>query len=47
MSWDIEYTDLFGAWWEGLTEKEQGSVAAAVALLENVGPHLPYRTAAR
>src|ERR1700761_9013181 len=42
MAWDVEYTDMFGAWWDGLTEKEQGSVDNAIGLLENVGPHLPY-----
>ncbi len=34
MTWDIEYTDFFGAWWDGLREAEQESVAASVRLLE-------------
>lgn len=42
MSWEIEYTDLFGAWWEDLTEAEQVSVKATVDLLEQVGPELPH-----
>jgi hypothetical protein len=42
MTWDIEYTDLFGAWWEGLTEAEQVSVKASVDLLAQVGPELPF-----
>lgn len=42
MTWDVAYTDEFGAWWEGLTEDEQESVAASVGLLEARGPQLPY-----
>ena len=42
MSWDVEYTDEFGAWWEGLALAEQESVAAYVELLEQRGPGLPY-----
>jgi hypothetical protein len=42
MAWNVEYTDMFGAWWEGLTEPEQESVAATVGLLEIEGPHLPF-----
>jgi hypothetical protein len=40
--WDIEYTDEFGAWWGGLTDAEQESVAAVVGLLEDHGPQLGY-----
>ncbi len=40
MVWDVEYTDEFEAWWDGLTEDEQDSVAASVGLLEERGPHL-------
>jgi hypothetical protein len=42
MAWNVEYTDVFGAWWEGLTEPEQEWVAATVGLLEIEGPHLPF-----
>jgi hypothetical protein len=42
MSWEVEYSDEFGEWWEGLTEAEQESVAASVGLLELKGPHLPF-----
>ncbi|HEY6321798.1 MAG TPA: type II toxin-antitoxin system RelE/ParE family toxin [Thermoanaerobaculia bacterium] len=42
MSWSVEYTDEFGAWWEVLTEVEQQSVAALVGLLEDEGPQLGY-----
>jgi hypothetical protein len=42
MAWDVEHTDLFSAWWAGLTEKERESVDKTIYLLENVGPQLPY-----
>ncbi|HYK64607.1 MAG TPA: type II toxin-antitoxin system RelE/ParE family toxin [Patescibacteria group bacterium] len=42
MAWEVEYTDEFGAWWENLTEQEQGDVAAYVGVLERRGPMLPY-----
>jgi hypothetical protein len=42
MSWDVEYTDEFGIWWEDLTEDEQESVAAYVRLLEERGSNLPF-----
>jgi hypothetical protein len=38
MSWDVEYTDEFGEWWERLTEEEQISLDASVRLLEALGP---------
>lgn len=39
---EVEYTDEFGDWWEGLTEAEQESVAYAVGLLEAKGPTLGH-----
>jgi hypothetical protein len=42
MSWDVEYTDEFGEWWERLTEEEQISLDASVRLLEALGPSLKY-----
>ena len=42
MTWEVEYTDEFGAWWASLTEDEQDSVAATVSLLEMKGPSLPF-----
>ena len=42
MAWEIEVTDEFKAWWNGLTDAECVSVEAAVLLLEERGPHLPY-----
>lgn len=42
MSWDVEYTDEFGAWWADLCEAEQESLAASVRLLEERGPMLGF-----
>jgi hypothetical protein len=42
MSYEVEYTDEFGGWWDGLSEREQDSMAASVGLLEQKGPHLPF-----
>lgn len=42
MSWDVEYTDEFGKWWDTLAESEQESVDASVRLLETMGPRLPF-----
>ena len=33
MCWDIEYTDEFEAWWNGLTLREQSDAAKVVDLL--------------
>ena len=42
MSWDVEYTDEFRAWWDTLTESQQDDVAAAVQLLMDDGPQLRF-----
>lgn len=42
MKWDVEYTDEFGDWWQGLSETEQVAITASVQLLEELGPHLGY-----
>lgn len=42
MEWQVEFTDEFGEWWEGLTEEEQESVTVSVELLEQYGATLPY-----
>lgn len=42
MTWDVEYTDEFGDWWQSLTEAEQESLAASVQLLELRGPALGH-----
>lgn len=42
MEWEVEYTNEFEEWWDGLTEAEQEDVAAYVSLLEKKGPTLPF-----
>lgn len=42
MTWNVEYTDEFGRWWDTLTEAEQESVDVSVRLLEAMGPQLPF-----
>lgn len=43
MTWEIEYTNEFGGWYEDLTESEQDSIDRNVYLLEQFGPALPER----
>jgi len=38
--WEIEFTDQFGEWWEGVGEEEQDLLDAAVEKLEIYGPAL-------
>ena len=40
--WEVEYTDEFETWWDGLSEDEQDSLDAVVGLLETHGPTLDY-----
>jgi hypothetical protein len=42
MSWNVEYTDEFGVWWEMLGERSQEDIAAVVTQLEARGPQLPF-----
>jgi len=42
MSWAVEFTDEFGAWWNELDEDEQDSIDRTVHLLEGRGPSLPF-----
>ena len=42
MAWEIEYTDEFGEWWQGLSEEEQASLRANVKLLQDYGPNLKF-----
>jgi hypothetical protein len=42
VSWDVEYTDEFGEWWNSLTDTEQDDFTAVVALLMEHGPQLPF-----
>jgi hypothetical protein len=42
MSWSVEITDEFAAWWDDLIETQQEDVTAVVSLLEELGPKLPF-----
>jgi hypothetical protein len=42
VTWEVEYTDEFGAWWEDLDEGGQAAIDASVRLLEAKGPQLPF-----
>lgn len=42
MSWAVEYTDEFGAWYADLSAAIQDSIDRAVHLLEARGPALPF-----
>ncbi|WP_219340246.1 type II toxin-antitoxin system RelE/ParE family toxin [Spartinivicinus marinus] len=42
LMWDVEFTDEFEGWWDRLTAEEQIDVEATVALLEQLGPRLPF-----
>jgi hypothetical protein len=49
MTWEVEYTDQFGEWWDNLAEEEQEAVTAAVNVLQRGGPSLgrPTRSSSR
>ena len=40
--WEVEFTDEFGTWWDGLSLEEQESVDFSVGLLEQLGPTLGH-----
>lgn len=40
MPYEVNFTDEFGTWWDGLTTEQQEDVAARVELLEQHGPSL-------
>ncbi len=42
MSWEVEFTDEFGSWWNTLNDDERDSIDQGVGLLEERGPSLPY-----
>lgn len=42
VTWQVEYTDEFGAWWDTLGEDERIRITASVGLLERRGPNLPF-----
>jgi hypothetical protein len=41
VAWEVEFTDQFEEWWNGLEETEQIKIDAAVRMLEEYGPDLP------
>ena len=42
MAWEVEVTEEFKSWWNGLTEDEQVSVGTTVGLLIEEGPNLSF-----
>ena len=42
MAYEVEVTDEWLAWFDGLTAEEQEELAASIGLLEAKGPHLPF-----
>src|SRR3954464_372182 len=40
MTWEVEYTDQFGDWWDNLAGEEQEAVTAAVKVLQRRGQSL-------
>jgi hypothetical protein len=42
VSWEVEYTDEFEEWWDGLTEAQQIKLRAAVLLLRERGSALEF-----
>ena len=49
MTWDVEYTDEFEAWWDTLNPGEQKAVSTSVELLKEEGSTLksPYSSGVR
>jgi hypothetical protein len=42
MTYEVEYTDEFGEWWDGLEADEQTRISKTVVLLEMRGPALDF-----
>lgn len=42
MPWNVEHTNEFEDWWNGLSEAQQEDITAAVMLLMEHGPQLPF-----
>jgi hypothetical protein len=40
MAYEVEYTDEFREWWDGLSADEQNKIAKTILLLEEAGPQL-------
>ncbi|MEP6832655.1 MAG: type II toxin-antitoxin system RelE/ParE family toxin [Gemmatimonas sp.] len=47
MACEVEYTDEFERWWEGLDRAERVSVDAVVRMLESCGPQLGFPQSSR
>ena len=47
MSFEINFTDEFGAWWDGLSRSQQEDITARVELLAEHGPSLGRPTVDR
>lgn len=41
-NWEVEYTDEFGDWWDGIDPDAQEDIDSIVGLLEEFGPHLGF-----
>lgn len=42
MEWEVEVTDEWERWFDGLTEEQQDAVAAVIGVLEMTGPGLSF-----
>jgi hypothetical protein len=42
VTWNVEYTEEFGQWWDTPNKAEQESVDVSVRLLETMHPRLPF-----
>ena len=42
MAWEVEYTNEFNEWWDGLTRRQQIDFATEVKLLQEHGPTLSF-----
>jgi hypothetical protein len=42
VEWEVEFTDEFESWWDGLKAEEQEDVRAYVKLLQEHGPDLKF-----
>jgi hypothetical protein len=40
VEWEVEFTDEFECWWDGLSEAEQEDINAKAIILQKVGPSL-------
>jgi hypothetical protein len=40
VAWEVEFSDEFGTWWDGLNAEEQKSVDFTVGILQELGPTL-------